>query len=547
METEIMVRYYYFLLFMVVLLGCSPERNTDDESGSKTKITGFRIEITSPIQKRDYSFHHPTETSQGYDGVFANPASELTFIGEVGVTYSKASEETEEPDFQVIWRSSIDGILHQGEVKEGLQTEIQRKLSKGIHTVYLEASIPGTQFVAKDSVILSNTIELRTTSTGKAVALSWSKYEGQDFQSYLIYRQDHTPVAEIANIDDTEYTVPGSNSFIAEHEYQVIVRTSNSYDHPIGSNISLQSQGIFFKFPHFVHKIIKDPLRSKVYAIVSPEFSHYDSTTFGLLIIDVGEENFQIDSHILQDQKFADLDISPDGQNLFLVQKYVDQITKLNLDRLEAETFVTSTNGWGFHKIEVGKDNTLYCHRNPPTSGSTGFWIFDGNNGNLIRSQESVLSHGDIEYNSSFDALYGGESNTSNGRMYKYNVTANSIVQATPYPVWPDGITFPWSHIFVSDDDQYILWENFQLDPNLNVIRTFETTMKISSPGNKYLSNYEELYDFNSLEPVYKFPILPITDRSTMVFMDDETVVMARAENTGMNQEEYTYFFRINL
>ncbi|MHA6278779.1 hypothetical protein ACXYMT_01240 [Salinimicrobium sp. CAU 1759] len=542
-----MIKYFHLLLLIAVVLGCSPDGSTDDESNSKAGIESFKIEITSPIQTRDYSFHHPTKPSGGYEGVFSNPAGELTFTGEINVTFNKTSEETEIPDFEVLWRSSIDGILHQGKAGEGLQTDIKRKLSKGIHTVYLEASIPGTRFAAKDSLILSNTIELKAESTGKSIALKWSKYEGQDFLSYLIYRQDHTPVVEIQDINTLEYMVAGSNSFIAEHEYQVIVRTSNNYDHPVGSNISLQHQGIFVKFPHFIHKIIKDPLRSKVYAIVGPEYSHYDSTTFGLLIIDVGEENFQIDSHILQDQKFADLDISPDGQNLFLVQKNVDQITKLNLDRLEAETFVTNTNGWGFHKIEVGKDNTLYCHRNPPTSGSTGFWIFDGNNGDLIRSQESVLRHGDIEYNSSFDALYGGESNTSNGRMYKYNVTANSIVQVTPYPVWPDGITYPWSHIFVSDDDQYILWENFQLDPNLNVIRTFETTMKISSPGNKYLSNYEELYDFNSLEAVYKFPILPITDRSTMVFMDDETVVMARAENTGMNQEEYTYFFRINL
>lgn len=540
-----MKRVFYFI-FAVAVTSCSPQERPDKEPENKPKIVAIKAEITSPFQKRDYSFHNPEDASIGYDGVFLNPAEDQMFNGAMRIE-SSGPGEMEIPKVEVVWRSNLDGILFRGNADDELQTQVQSNLSKGIHTIFLEASIPGTEFVAKDSILLSNTIELHTESTGKSVQLNWSKYEGQDFVSYLIYRQDHTPVAEITDLNILEYTVPGGNSFIAEHEYQVVVRTTNSYDHPVGSNISLQHQGVFIKFPHFVHKIIKDPVRSRVYAIVGPASSYYDSTIFGLLIIDVNEDTFEINSHILQDRKFADLDISLDGQHLFLVQKYVDQITKLDLDLLEAETFVTHTNEWGFHKIEAGKDNTLYCHKTPPTSGGTSFWIYNGNNGNLVKSHESGLRHGDIEYNSSFEALYGGESNTSHGSMYKFGVNESSIVIENQYPVWPDGVSYPWSYIFVSDDDQYILWEEFQLNPDLNVMRTFETAMKIGSPGNKYLSDFKELYDFSSLEPVYKFPLLPITERSSLVFMDDETIVLMRPEDTRVNQEEYTYFFKIDL
>lgn len=542
-----MIKNGFLILLVGIVVGCSPEEKNGNEPEPQNPLTGITAEILTPKQIRDYSFHNAEEPLQGYEGVFADPGKELSFTGAVQIEHSGDAQAEEMPPVEVVWRSNVDGILFQGRLEDNRETNLQKKLSKGIHTVFLEASIPGTTFTAKDSIILSNSIELRAENTGRSVRLHWSKYQGEDFISYLIYKQDYTPVAEITDINTLDYLLTGGNSFIAEHEYQVVVRTTRPYDHPVGSNIAKQHAGIFFMFPHFVHKIIKDPLRQKVYAIVGPQYSHYDSTTFGLLIIDVKENTFEIESHILQDRKFADLDISPDGQYLFLVQKNVDQITKLDLDLLEAETFVTNTNSWGFHKIEVGLNSTLYCHRNPPTSGSSSFWIYNGDSGKLISSNTSGLRHGDIEYNKNNSSLYGGESNTSSGRMHRFSVDGYSINWDRDYPSWPEYAAYPEPYIFLSDDNQYILWEKFQLDLDLNLIRSFEEKMKAASPGNKYLATFEALYNFDDLEMVWKYPQLPTGDISSMVFIDDETVVLARAENTGVNQEEYTYFFKINL
>src|SRR5690606_436402 len=426
----------------------------------------FTATINTPNQTRDYSYHN-----QGYNGVFENPDSSKLFRGNINISYGNNSTQLNISDIEVIWRSNIDGILFQGNPNDNLQSEINASLSKEVHTIYFEASVPSENLTVKDSIILSNNIKLTTINTGKSVKLNWTQYEGNDFVSYSIYKEDFEPIAEIQDINTLEYEDVELPSFIEDFEYQVIVNTSDNYDHPIGSNIESMHPGIFIEFPYYVFKLIKDPIRSKIYAIVRPQSNNDESDKYGILIIDTN--TFEINSHILQDDRFADLDISPDGQYLFLCQERVEKITKLNLDTIQAITFVTDTNEWGIHKIEVGNNNVLYCHRDPPASGDTQFWIYNGNNGSLINGPTYGLSHGDIELNNANNTIYAGESNTSNGRMYKLAVDGSSISFDSNYPIWPDGVSYPYPFILLSDDNQNIFWEHFQLDLDLNVIRTF--------------------------------------------------------------------------
>lgn len=511
-------------------------------------ITSFTAIIDHPIQTRDYSYHN-----QGYNGLFENPDSSKVFKGNINISYGENSTQLNTNDIQIIWRSSIDGILFQGNPNENLQSEIEKKLTKGIHTIFLEASIPSNNLIVKDSITLSNSIKLTTLNTGKSVKLNWSKYGGNDFVSYKVYSEDFNPIVEIKNINTLEYHVTSFPSLIEDKKYQIIVETNSNYNHVIGSNIESMHPGVFVEFPYYVNKIIKDPSRPRVYALVGNK--NYNSDVFGLLIIDIDSQTFEINSHILKNEIFADLDISPDGQYLFLCQERIEKITKLNLDTLEATTFATNTNEWGIHKIEVGNNNVLYCHRDPPTSGSTQFWIYNGNNGSLINGPTSVLSHGDIELNNATNTLYGGESNTSNGRMYKFNVDGTSINLDSNFPVWPNGITFPSPFILLSEDNKSIFWENYQLDLNLNVIRTFNANIKACSPNNNYLADYNKIYDYSSLSVVCEYPKFPEGTfiSNSIVFSDDNNLLYcwSNQSNISYSPDPYyralTYIFKFEI
>lgn len=550
-----MKRQIYLLLILVLTISCSSDNetpldnNNDDETVDPVlNITNFTATINSPLQTRDYSYHN-----QGYDGIFENPDSIKVFNGNINISYGNNSVQLNNTDIQLVWRSSIDGILFQGNPNDDLKSEIEKTLTKGIHTIFLEASLPNQNFTVKDSIILSNSIKLDAVNTGKSVRLNWTKYEGNDFISYKVYTEDFSQITEINDINILEYDVTSFSSLVEDKEYQIIVETNGNYNHVIGSNIKSMHPGVFIDFPYYISKIIKDTSKERLYALVGNK--NYESDVYGLLIIDINNQTFKINSHILQDDIFADLDMSPDGQYLFLCQERVDKITKLNLNTFEATTFTTSTNGWGIHKIEVGNDNVLYCHRDPPTSGSTSFWIYNGNNGDLINGPTSGLSHGDIELNNTTNTLYAGESNTSNGRMYKFNVDGSSINLESNYPIWPNGASHPYPFILLSDDYQSIFWENYQLDLDLNVIRTFNTDIKACSPNNNYIADYEKIYNYSDLSVAYEFNGLPEGNSmfNSIIFSDDKTLIYSQANQSNVrdSMDPYwraqTYIFKFEI
>lgn len=555
-KNENMKRQIYLLLILILTISCSSENetpldnNNDDETVDPVlNITNFTVTINSPLQTRDYSYYN-----QGYDGIFEKPDSIKVFNGNINISYENNSVQLNNTDIQLVWRSSIDGILFQGNPNDNLGSEIEKTLTKGIHTIFLEASLPNENLTVKDSIILSNSIKLNALNTGKSVRLNWTKYEGNDFVSYKVYTEDFFPITEIKNINTLEYDVTSFSSLVEDKKYQIIVETSGNYNHVIGSNIKSMHPGVFIDFPYYISKIIKDPFRPRVYALVGNQYE--ESDVYGLLIIDIDQDTFEINSHILQDNLYADLDISPDGTNLFLCQKNVDKITKLNLNTLNSITYSTNTSGWGFRKIEVGNNNTLYCQIRP-ASGGGRFFIYNGNTGQLIKAFSSGLDNGDIELCNSNNSLYAGESNTSNGRMYKLSVDGNSVSTNfdTNYPVWPDGVSYPYPFILLSDDNQSVFWENYQFDLDLNVIRTLDTKIKACSPNNFYLADFEKTYNYSDLSIAFEFNGLPEGNSmfNSIIFSDDTTLIYSQANQSNVRDSTdpywraQTYIFKFEI
>ncbi len=549
--------FFYFMLILFVALSCSkdndntntpdPPDNTNDNTQDTTSVDSFHLLsfstlIISPAQNRDYSFHN-----DGTYGIFEHPDSTKTFQGQVEFIYDDISEMLTPEDIRVTWRTDLDGILFEGHPNEEFKKDIQTLLSKGVHTLYLEAEVIDHNYFAKDSILLSNVINLSASKTGHSTQLNWSKYEGNDFQSYLIYREDFEPLSEITDINQLTFEDLTMPSLTDAFQYQVVVNTSNSYEHAVGSGLVHQEAGNFIFFPYFIQKMIRDPFRSKIYAICRPLSIYDDADKYGILVIDYQGETVEIIDHILQDERIEDFDMSADGQYLFLCQRRIEKIIRLDLTTMGTDFFPTDTNEWGIHKIEVGNNNILYCHRDPPTSGGTSFWIYDGNTGEYINGPTGGSRHGDMEFSRTYNKLYTGQSNTSSGYIARQSVVGNEINLETTYPQWPEDVSYPGPFVLLSEDEQHLFWETFELNNNFDVVRTFETRMIGCSPNNVYLSDKHNVYHFNSLEPVRHFPDIPDYEQTSMVFPNDQTLIFSEAFSENGGSYEYTYFYKVNL
>ena len=503
-----MRRIFLFIFLGLVVLGCSNEENpvkdnniseeTDqenedgmensennqDEPEEKvdlSNIIDFSVEITNPESNRDFSFHN-----QGSLGIFQSPSENLLIEGKIDITYEDNSAPIPLDDIDIKWYSDIDGIMSEGQPENDYMSTVQETFSKNIHKVYFEASIEGDEvLIAKDSIIFSNVVSLELEPTDRSMKLSWTKYESNDFTSYLIYRGDYDPITEIFDQDILEFEDKGM--VLAEgSQYQVVVKTENETAIPAGSNFATDKAGSFIEIPHYISKAIYDQTRNKIYAIIGSSFSQ-TITTAGLMIIDNTGATFSIDSHLLQDLRFSDLDMSPDNKYLFLCRKGRDVITRIDLNTLETVEFEFPNRGYledgiGLHKIEVGNDYRVYGHENPIFGGPLHF--FNGLTGEYLGINtvgNLGLWYGDIEFNVHNNKLYHGTSQREKS-VYRFGVENDMLNREDDFS--PD-IGWPKAFILLSENGQHIFWENFELDTDLNVVRDFK---QIFNNGNKIVA-----------------------------------------------------------
>lgn len=530
----------FFAIFLITIYSCSNDENSNIENPDENPQITLTTSILNPLKNRDYSYHN-----NGINGVFEDPTLQKNLKGKIVLTNNSNATNN---NLIVKWKSDIDGQLYEGNPNTNLESEINVNLSKGLHKILFEVYSNNT-LIEKDSVYISNVIKLEgIAETGRSVKLEWSKYEGNDFVSYLIYGENFQPLTEINDINTLEYEHLETISMVENRNYQIVVNTSNSTNNLVnGSNIISIKSGVFAEIPYYITKIVNDENNGKIYGIISPRNS---SATAGLIVFD--NENLNLISHVLQSKTFTDLDISPDGQFLYLTQKYVEELTKINLNTMSIETFVTSTNNWGFHKIEVGNNNLLYCHRTPPTSGSTAIHILNSQNGNEISISYYGYLHGDMEFNPSNGILYHGRSNTTDGRITKNSYSNGSLNLDFTYPAFADnpfGINSPYPYLFLSYDNNSLFWENFQFDVNLNVVRQFNTKMISCSPTNLYLSDLEKVYDYTNLNVLFSYPPFPVNDNTrTLLFTNDNTIITSKAYRPNVsNYPDKTYLFKMKI
>lgn len=513
------------------------ETGSEDNEVDLENVTAFLASIISPQKDRDFTYHN-----LGNQGIFEDPESPTSLGGKVQLEYLESNDPVPAYRINVKWLSDIDGILFQGTLNEQYENNFEMSLSKGNHKIIFEASIDSDpDFIAKDSVSISNVISLKLEPTDRSTKLSWSKYHGIDFQSYLLYREDYEPIAEITNIDILEYE--DLEVTLAENQrFQVVVKTQGNEDFISGSNIKEAVAGKFIKLDHFITKAIIDKNRNQVYATVGEKYPSFRyASEYGLVVISNNHEGIEVNSHILKEHRFSDMDMSADGKYLFLSQRGVDKITRLNLENSEVERFDVAYGGWGVHKIEVGNNYRLYCHRTPPTSGDSHFYILDGLTGARLNDDGSLI-HGDMEFNIHNNQLYHG---TTVREKYvgKYSVENDDLIREKMFS--PE-IGWPKPFILLSEDGENIFWEQFQLDQDLNVIREFDSPIIACNLYSSIISDGDRLLNFNNLQTVLEYPNFPFHDASSEIFTNDDSVLIIKASQPYTN-DRHSYIFKIKI
>lgn len=521
------------IIIWLLMYGCQQKISYES-----LEISSLTASIVQPEQERDFTFHE-----QGAFGVFHNPDSSLRLSGEVHIEYfGTQSPELSPSDVGVRWISSIDGILNESVANEDFANHAEFKLSKGLHTIVFETRLlANEELLSSDSLIVSNVIALNLIPTDKSFKLNWSPYSGDDFVSYVLYRDDFEPVIELFSISDT--TFEDKSIILSEqYSYQIAIRTKSPKGTLLCSNIAGGVAGNSLRIGHFVKKVSYDHLRSKLYAIVG-EDSHYNdyADQYGLIILDLSGDSMIVSDHILSDRRFADMDISLDGRYLFLSYRKEERITRIELSDLSVTDLWPDLRDWGVHKIEVGHDYRLYCHRTPPTSGGSPLFIVDGVNGEQIGVFDG-FTHGDIDYNENNKKLYHSTS-TRLKMVFKYSVENDMIVEEDRFAPL---IGWPSPNILVSEDGQFVFWENYQLDQDLNIVRELEGRILSIDRESTCFSNGWKLMGVENMESWFNYPSFPPYELRNEVITSDASIIICNANQPFTNQR-FTWFFKMDI
>lgn len=536
------MKFHFILLLFIVLPGCSgeplqdnedpksvPDAQTDGSQGSNPEtydldnIINLSIEITAPYEYKDPTYHQ-----LGSLGIFQNPDSTLDFRAQVQLDYVNPGKPIDPEKLKVEWRSNIDGLLYEEVLDNSMESGFTASLSKEYHTITAEVKINEAKDISnQDSIHVSNTIGLKLIPSEKSLIFDWSKYVGEDFESYLIYGESMSPIAEITDIDQTEYEAFDLRLGML-FDYQVVVKTKGEIQGQVrGSNLVNGAPGNFIILNDlFVRKMIYDQNRQKIYAIVTN--THLDGKKYGLLILDDSNDKLKLESHLLKETIFNDFDISLDGKYLFLCEWGNERITRVDLDTYDSQTFFIETSGWTMRNIEVGPGYQLYCSRGRLYQEWYALYLVDGMNGNLLSPESVALVYGDIDYNQSDNKIYHGTSFNEKSIMQIGLDSGNPVREN----IFSPNISWPEPFVLVSSDGNHIFWDHFQLDKELNVVRELENVLACS-PDSEYLSSESKIMRLEDGGTVYDLPpLIPHKSRYD-VFSDRDVLIM------GLSGEHY--------
>ncbi|TVZ51686.1 YncE family protein [Dokdonia sp. Hel_I_53] len=511
-----------FLTLIILSFSCE-KKDLETEMPEITSLNDISVQILNPSN-------------------FENtiPGDELNFKGII--IDDNFSDLT---NLRAKWISDKDGIIFEQNIDEDGETSFTNStLSKNIHNIRLDI-INEVDSIISDSIDIYNAIKLLPIEkTNNSSTISWSSINDPYFESFKLYRSRYRsnilyndPVFITNNINDTTF-IDKTAILGEEYFYKVILERTQQIPEIFESNIDSIQAGKFIKTDYPILKIIPDISRNYAYGIVNTESIYDDNETeYGLVFINLND--LSIENRILQNVKFSDLDIDPDGNFLYLSSRS-NNIHKVNLNTKNLETTFSLSNS--AHKIEVGYNGKLYYHITPPTSGSTQFRIYDLiNNVNIpystnISAAYSSFSHGDFEIDQN-NNLYHGESNSSGSNLSKIGTTDDTFSLEDQW----NSNSYQSAKIILNNNKLY--WNHFLLDLDFNIQGTFQNeygnidVQDVSPDGNNVLG-WRNLFNSNDQSIIKEIP----ASFDGGIFVNDSRLLLYKNDNPISDQYESTIY-----
>ena len=221
------------------------------------------------------------------------------------------------------------------------------------------------------------------------------------------------------------------------------------------------------------------------------------------------------------------------------------KIIKLNLDNLQSSTLMTSNDHWNINKIRLGSGGKLLYYSNSNNKPGSKFTILDSNTGLLtIKSIVSPLTFSDIIYNPISNIIYAGKNNSYNSQLYPYSYN-NDLIKPIKQPLSKSIELDESPKLFFSTDNQHLFWKNYMLDTDLNIVRTFDTSVRACSPSSRFLANYDKVFDYHGLFTHFEFQSFLRTDpnlKTLLIFPDDDNIIYCSIKQSNSKNSDDKYY-----
>lgn len=508
-----------FALLTQLISSCAKET-------SSPPLDEISVKITQPINLETLA---PSTTVE-----FIGKITDASMQGYTGLT--------------AIWESDFDGILHEGSLGQFGETSFStNSLTQNIH--HIKLSIRNSEgSIIFDEIRVYNSLKLYPIEgTNNNSKISWSKAANTDFEAYHLYRSHDKnslstdsgmPIYTTQDVQDTIFidstAILGINYF-----YKAFVKRKTLAPAYVGSNIDSIVPGDFIELEYPIHKIISDPIRNYAYGIINVG-SIYENNSSGYGLVIINTETKTVEKRLSPNIRFTDIDMDPDGSNLYLCSRST-AIHRVNLVSREIEEVFYVANP--AHKIEIGNNGRLYYHITPPTSGSTEFRMYnlDGKTdipyNSTITAAYSGFRHGDFELEDD-QTIFHGESNSSSSNLSKIGTVNDTFSLIKQY----DSKDYQTDRLILNNHRLY--WNHLLFDTELNRLGEFlddneDINIQEVSPNGKFALGWSRLFDTSNQTIIKKLPVF----YDTATFLNNEQLLLINNDNPISSQNTARVFF----
>ncbi|WP_214226136.1 fibronectin type III domain-containing protein [Pedobacter sp. B4-66] len=441
----------------------------------------------------------------------------------------------------VTWRSNIDGVLKEVKGVRDLKL-VNTSLSAENHIISIEIKNELDSVKKAFLPIQVGVRLLKLEKTDNSITLRWKKYSKENFKSYKLVRYKNNQADTLSMLVKATDTAFSDKSIVPGVDYKYMVVVSKTIGN-LKSNEQFVVGGSFIEMNYPILKLLKDPFRDRVYAIVAGDV-HYGNNLNGYGIIAINTKDLKVEKRLFEHIRYTDFTISLDGRFLYLADESTT-IQKIDLETLTSAGTI-QTNSEAYH-IKAGSNNRLYYHITPPTSGSTEFRIVDlalnkelAYKDNMTDAQRG-FHMGNFDLDPTTNTIYHVESLSS--------ATISKITTGSDIFMLENSRSsnrFSLNPIFNIIKQRLFVNEKVY-DKSLSIVGEFyngnsEAIITAVSPSGNFALSFRDLYDTNTFKKIES--IKGILDNG--IFLSDKQLMFCNTEKLPSN-EYRTRIFRYTL